>query len=546
MPYQQPTRQAIFVLSSAPSTPTDRALATPEAQTSRLASRLASAPAFFALFGGIAVLLPYLLLPVIPGIDYANHLARLHVLGAAAGSPILQTYAPHWALMPDLGLDLIYMALKPIASPETVLRVALVGSLVAMLGAVWFIQRRFFGRASYAMALAPLLTPGLPVVMGYINFTISCAFVMTGIALALAWRLRLTALRVAILATIGAGAWLCHIAGFATFVAFLGSAHLVWRLAQFPRGLGVLKAAATVAAIALPGFVLSLLSEHSGTPSNPHFGLPKLRALVAPVLATGTRGDYILWAGIALLFAGILIGGRWFVARPARAGLVALAVAIVLLPWRFATAFDVDSRLTAPAMLVLLGASCITPGRRAWTGPALLAGLTLLIAKRDADLLALGAAQAREVGAFRAIDRILPQGSALMVATDQWRQADCSRAPEPFSLLPIDSHLAAYATIDRAVWEPTIFAGAGMQPIRSVKPDFPAAPQAGAPPSLDTLAAVTASGAPSPAGWPGWPARYAYLLVLGHGCGENPLPAVLSPAAAGPGFTLFSVHAPPA
>src|SRR5450432_1539959 len=56
-----------------------------------------------------AVLLsPLLLVEVPPLLDYPNHLARLYVLAFGQHDPVLATmYVAHWAIIPNLAIDLI-------------------------------------------------------------------------------------------------------------------------------------------------------------------------------------------------------------------------------------------------------------------------------------------------------------------------------------------------------------------------------------------------------------------------------------------------------
>jgi hypothetical protein len=492
--------------------------------------------------GGAAVLLPYLLMPVIPGTDYPNHLARLAVLGAAPGTPIRASFAPHWALMPNLGLDLVFMALRPVASPDMVMRLCLVGGLAAMLGFAAAIQRSLWRASSIALALMPFCVAGLPVVMGYVNFVMACGVVMAGAWLSLLWRGQLGTARVLALALVGAAAWLCHVAGFAMLMVFIACTQL-WPHLRSRRVAGALRAALPVLAIALPGLVLSALAERETvSPREIRYGIFALRTVLAPVMATGTPVDYLLFAGLLAVLIAILRLGIWHVAPAARAGLSVLVLAVAALPWQVGAATDVGSRLAVPVLLLGLAASRISLPGGVFGRRLVLAMLVLLILLRDASLLRLGQSEARTVAAFRVADRDLPQGAMLMAAMDESHAANCSRGAGLDSQIGPNTHLAAYATIDRGAWEPFIFAAKGKQPLRSANAAFPGELRALVPPRLDTLVRLSRDvGAVDPSVPKGWPAAFGYLLVIGRGCAENPLPALLRPMAAGPGFALYSV-----
>jgi hypothetical protein len=489
--------------------------------------------------GGAAVLLPYLLMPVIPGTDYPNHLARLAVLGAVPGSPIRGSFAPHWALMPNLGLDLVFTALRGVASPDTVMRICLVGALAAMLGFAAAIQRSLFRTSSVALALMPLCVAGLPVVMGFVNFVMGCGLVMAGAWLSLVWRPRLGGPRVLILTAIGAAAWLCHVAAFAMLMVFIFCMQL-WPKLRARDLAGAVRAALPVLAIAVPGFLMSALAERETVSTRDiRYGIFALRTVLAPVMATGTSSDYLLFAGMLAVLIVILRFGSWQVAPAARAGLCVLVLAVAALPWQVGAATDVGSRLAVPVLMLGLAASRISLPDKGLR--LVMAMVVVLIAFRDVSLLTLGQSEARVVAAFRAADKALPQGAMLMAATDEARAADCSRGAGTVSPVGPNTHLAAYATIDRGAWEPFIFAAKGKQPIRSVIPAFPGELAALVPPSLTTLVRLSRDGGTDGSVPKGWPAAFGYLLVIGRGCAENPIPALLKPMAAGPGFALFGV-----
>jgi hypothetical protein len=508
-------------------------------------ARFFDAPSLFMLAGGAAVLLPYLLLPVIPGTDLPNALARLAILGSAPDAPIRSSFAPHWALMPDLGLDLVYMALKPIASADAVLRLCLVGAMAAMLALVWAIQRTLFGAVSYAAAMAPLFICGLPVVLGFVNFVMSEAVVMLGAWLWLRWRGELVPARLLALAFVAGTAWLCHFAGYVTLMLFLACAQ-GWLFWQAPRIGTAARRLLELVAVALPGVVMSAFAEHETVSSSTlHYRLYAVRAVFAPVLATGTAADFLLWAGIVVVCVVVLCLGRWHVARPAQASLGIMLLVVAALPWGVGAATDVGSRLICPVALLLLAVSRVTPPPGVWGARAILGILAVLIAVRDAALTDLALHDARSVSAFRQAAHGLPLGTTLLQATDKWRAADCSPAQIPFSAIGPATHLAAYAVIDRAVWEPFIFAARGKQPIESTRDFAKGELRSLSPPGLNDLptpgAAKTQVAADDDEVPRGWPDRFAYLLVNGRGCAENPMPGLLAPMADGPGFSLYRI-----
>ncbi len=78
------------------------------------------------------LLAPLLVVDVPPILDYPNHLARMVVLAAGARDPVLwRMYAPHWAIIPDLAIDLFMPPMLHVLPPYVAGRIAL--ALVLLL-----------------------------------------------------------------------------------------------------------------------------------------------------------------------------------------------------------------------------------------------------------------------------------------------------------------------------------------------------------------------------------------------------------------------------
>src|SRR5437762_2922065 len=86
----------------------------------RLEQFFASRFGWRSTFGALCLLLsaPLLLADVPPILDYPNHLARLFILAKAGQDPVLDgIWQPHWAVIPDLGIDLLVPPLMHILPP---------------------------------------------------------------------------------------------------------------------------------------------------------------------------------------------------------------------------------------------------------------------------------------------------------------------------------------------------------------------------------------------------------------------------------------------
>lgn len=115
----------------------------------------------FLMAGLFAIaLLPLLAAPVLPLIDYYNHLARFFVLAHVASNPLLQqAYEAHWSLMPDIGLDVIATPILRFVPPMLAGHLIAAGILAVLFSGVLYFNHILTGRRSYLVAvlLAPLL-----------------------------------------------------------------------------------------------------------------------------------------------------------------------------------------------------------------------------------------------------------------------------------------------------------------------------------------------------------------------------------------------------
>lgn len=127
----------------------------------------------------LACLLPLLLTPALPSIDFYAHVVRYNALAHPDAPIIADNYLPNWQLLPNLGADLIGVAVLSFASPLIggKLLAALV-ILAPVLGSM-SLARVLHGRLEwYHAALAGLLGYNLILFWGFANFLLG-----TGIAL---------------------------------------------------------------------------------------------------------------------------------------------------------------------------------------------------------------------------------------------------------------------------------------------------------------------------------------------------------------------------
>ena len=97
----------------------------------------------------IVLLAPLLVIDVPPLADYPNHLARFFILAHPDDPVLSKIYAPHWTILPNLGMDVIGAGLLRITDTHTGGRILLALSLLAPVGGAVVYHRVAFGCRSY-------------------------------------------------------------------------------------------------------------------------------------------------------------------------------------------------------------------------------------------------------------------------------------------------------------------------------------------------------------------------------------------------------------
>ncbi|NJC34997.1 hypothetical protein GGR88_002511 [Sphingomonas jejuensis] len=194
--------------------------------------------------------LPLLWPTVPPLVDLLGHMGRYHVqLGIGQDPQLARWYSFEWAVIGNLGVDLLVEPLAPLLGLEHAVKliVALIPPLTAA-GLLW-IAHEVHHRLPPTAFLAVPLVYNYPLFFGFANFSLAMAFVFVafGLWLHLARRGRL-ALRAAIFPVIAVLIWITHAFGWGTLGVLCFSAELIrqhdrgrrWHRALIPTAIGVL------------------------------------------------------------------------------------------------------------------------------------------------------------------------------------------------------------------------------------------------------------------------------------------------------------------
>lgn len=422
--------------------------------------------------------------------DFANHLARLHVLEHLGDSPVLQRfYLLQPAIAPNLALDLTVPLLGRAFGLELGLK--LFASLCALLAAT--------GTAALATALTGRLTH---VALGGLMFSHNAFFQLglfnflfgVGVALWLlaGWIALQGPLRRRLIPAFAFGAtllYLCHLAAFGVYVVCV-LACLPLR-SSVERGWRPLAIRAGVAnAQFLPALCLHALAFQPGTNLAAAFPDVSLGALLAYktalllLIPKVSLHSAHLPAGIVLALVAFFLAvasrvGCLSMARPAGRMLALLGLVVLLLPPFGFGSNMLDLRLALPLVLVFWASLDLSPTARCHTrwlpwaigvGVVVTSGATLQDWSRSAPLQRdLRAAMARiEPGSRVAAVAVAERGDGpgLTPHAAAWSVIDRSGflsifyvrpfQPFPVAFRPEFVPLAALARVDRAGPAPPI------------------------------------------------------------------------------------------
>ena len=147
-----------------------------------------------------------------PLIDLPGHMARYRVeLGIHSSPALARYYQFDWALMGNLGVDLLVVPLAPLLGLELAVKLIVLSIPVMTAAGLLLIAREEHGVLPPTAAFALPLAYGFPFQFGFVNFALSMALALVAFGLWLRLgRLERYWTRVALFIPIGAVVWLAH------------------------------------------------------------------------------------------------------------------------------------------------------------------------------------------------------------------------------------------------------------------------------------------------------------------------------------------------
>jgi hypothetical protein len=417
----------------------------------------------------LALIAPLAVTDVPPLLDYPNHLARLHVLAALPSDPILtRFYAPRWAIIPNLALDVTMPPLMRIFPAHAVGRVMVgIALLLPIFGALAY-HRALAGRLSYWPLGIVLFVWNAALLRGFLNFVLSLGLAQLLAAVWLIGREKRPALVIPVGACGAVVLFFCHLTGLLYFAILIGGHELNmlltvrWRMKPIGRRL-----AAGLVVFAPPAalYAASDLSQMRGDVVFRTIA-GKAAAALDPVINYNWPLDLVT-AGFCAATVTLCLACRWCV-MPSRAAsaLAVLLALFITLPTAFKGTFDLDTRFLIMAAF-LAPTALVSVRLPPPAATAIAAGFALLFSARVIVILSEWYHWARDVDAFRQVITPIRPGDVILTA-GQFETYDAAHRLSNGTI--VDTHLPALLLIEHDAWWPYLFDNASQQPIRTREP----------------------------------------------------------------------------
>lgn len=361
----------------------------------------------------LAATIPLWLPDVPPLTDVMGHMGRYRVELADPASPLRTTYYDfRWALIANLGVDLLVVPLAPLFGLELAVKLIVMAIPAITVAGLLGVARALHGAVPPSALFALPLAYSFPFQWGFINYLLAMGLALNLWALWLrlgqAGRLRLRGL---LFVPLGLMLAICHIFGWAVLalLAFAGEAQ-----GRRDRGQGVFRAIwnGGWACLPLAPPIVMMAIWRSGDVAGGNADWFYWRAKWIYMLSAlrnhdrelDTASIYLLWA---MLAAGLVALGLRFNRTGAVATLLLLA-SYILLPRILLGSAYADMRLAPYVVAVgIVALSLTTPSRRVAAIVAVL-GLAFYGVRLGATAVNFARIDELHRGQLRAIDHIKP------------------------------------------------------------------------------------------------------------------------------------------
>ena len=366
----------------------------------------------------LASVIPLVWPDIVPLVDLPGHMGRYRVQLELDSSPVLQQYYSfRWALIGNLGIDLLMEGLAPILGLEAAVKLVVMFIPPLTAGGLLWVAREVHGRVPPTAFFALPFAYNFPFFFGFANFALAMALALNAFALWLRLgRLDRTRLRAVLFVPISVLLWLVHAFGWGTLGVLAFSAELV---RQYDRGHNLfvagLRSAFHCLALAPPvALVLIWRSEASGFTTD-WFNWERKADWLRMALRDRWEWFDLGSLGLAcLLLVWTLFSRRMSYSRNLLASTLFLCIVFVLLPRIVFGSAYADMRLAPYLFAIALVAIRLRENvTAAFTRGLVVAGLAFVLVRTAATTVSLwlyDRSYDRELAALRHV----PHGARLV------------------------------------------------------------------------------------------------------------------------------------
>lgn len=376
---------------------------------------------WFVLVAVIASALP-LIWPALPPLfDLPGHIGRYRIMAEAGQPPLSQHYAVSWALIGNMGVDALVLALRPLldVEPATHLIVALIPPLT--VAAMLWLAREAHGRIPPAAAFAFPLAYALPFQLGFVNFALATALAIAALALWIRLARRTPSFfRVAVFIPIAGIVWLCHSFGWAMLGLFALGAEWVIRRQQGQRGWrALLRTALTCMPIAWPQLLATIGGVRLAGDTGDWFDLVLKAQWIVTLLRERWKPYDVACVAVFVLLVWVTLRSKRLAFVPVLGvpALLGLA-AFLLLPRLYAGGAYVDARVLPATLALALLAVRTAPGEEVLARRIALFGAAFFAMRTVSSIVALALFARDQQAELRAV-QMMPAGSAVLSLVDE-------------------------------------------------------------------------------------------------------------------------------
>jgi hypothetical protein len=215
------------------------------------------------------VALPYMFVSIPPLMDLPGHMARFHIIQNLESSADLQRYYSFdWALIGNLGVDLIVTALGPVLGVEKATWAVSLVTLLLTAAALPALSKAVHGKIQPTVLLALPFLYSHNFHFGFLNYALSVALALWALVLWIQLKSASLMMKAAIFLPVSCLIWLCHAMGWGIFALCAGLIELQRQWAIHKKfSLVSWQTALRVWPLAVPLVLMLVWRKQGGAPS---------------------------------------------------------------------------------------------------------------------------------------------------------------------------------------------------------------------------------------------------------------------------------------